>query len=107
MSIFHWKYVQMCVGISCIIIRILHGPVYGCYMNFYVGLIWVVYMWMCLQLINSLNILLEICPNVLGGVKGGGAWSRIRIRHTSLYGFVLWKPICILYEPSICKCVYS
>ena len=55
----------MWLGPSWILIRILHGSVYKSYMDLYVDLIWVVYMLMCSQLIQNVNISLEIyelCP---------------------------------------------
>ena len=61
----------MCVGPSWILIRILHGSVYGSYMDLYVDLIWVVYMLMCSQLIQNVNISFEIYANLSGGVWGG------------------------------------
>ena len=104
MSVFRWKYVQMCLGPSWILIRILHGSVYKSYMDPYVDLIWVVYMLMCSQLIQNVNISFEICANVLGGVWGSRmdpyqdpTWIPIWI----LYGSSMW----ILYGSSICKCV--
>ena len=58
----------MCLGPSWILIRILHGSEYGSYMDLCVDLIWVVYMLMCSQLIQNVNISLEICANVSGGL---------------------------------------
>ena len=92
MLIFHWKYVQMCLGPSWILIRILHGSVYGSYMDLYVDLIWVVYMVMCSQLIQNVNISFEICANV-----SGGTW-RSRM---DPYQDPTWIPIWILSK-SLC-----
>ena len=72
MSIFHLKYVQMCQGESggtaWIPIRIRHRSIYGSYMDPYVDRIWVVYMQMCSQLIQHVNISFEICENMSGGL---------------------------------------
>ena len=83
MSILHWKYGQMCQGefggAAWIHIRILHGSLYGSYMDPYVDLIWVVYMQMCSQLIQNVNISCEICANVSVGLRksrGGAAGER-------------------------------
>ena len=46
----------------------LNGSVYGSYMDLYVDLIWVVYLLMCSQLTQNVDISLEICANLLGGV---------------------------------------
>ena len=66
------KYVQICQGeyggASWIYIRTRHGSLYGSYMDPYVDLIWVVYMQMCSQLIQNVNISLDVCTNVLGGL---------------------------------------
>ena len=80
----------MCLGPPWIPIRILHGSVFGSYMDPYVDLIWVVYMQMCLQLIHNVNISFEICANVSGGV-----W-RSRM---DPYKDPTWIPIWILYGP--------
>ena len=45
-----------------------NGSVCGSYMDLYVDLIWVVYMLMCSQLIQNVNISFEICANLSGGV---------------------------------------
>ena len=44
-----------------------HRSLYGSYMDPYVDRIWVVYMQMCSQLIQNVNISLDVCTNVLGG----------------------------------------
>ena len=54
-------------------------------MDPYVDLTWVVYMQMCSQLIQNVNISFEISAN-LSGEYGGASWIPIRIRHRSLYG---------------------
>ena len=62
-------------------------------MDPYVDLIWVVYMLMCSQLIQNVNISLEICANVSGGVWRSRMdpyndlpWIRIWIVYGSLCG---------------------
>ena len=56
-------------GAAWIPIRIPHKSLYGSYMDPYVDLIWVVYMQMCSQLIQNVTISLDICTNVLGGLR--------------------------------------
>ena len=82
----------MCLGPSWIPIRILHGSVYGFDIDPDVDLTWVVYMSMCSQLIQSVNISLEICANASGEV-----WRSCMDPNQD----PTWIPIWILYG-SLC-----
>ena len=117
MLIFRLKYVQMCLGPSWILIRILHGSVYKSYMDLYVDLIWVVYMLMCSQLIQNVNISLEICANVFGSFMNpykDPTWIRIWILYGCLCGSYMGRlyvnvftadPKCQYFIKNMCKFV--
>ena len=93
MYIFHWKYVQIYQGeyggASWIPIRIRHRSLYGSYMDPYVDLIWVVYLYMCSQLSQNVNIPFEICANVSGGLGEAAGARRGKFGEGS--GAVRWR----------------
>ena len=73
MQIFHWKYVEICQeeygGAAWIYMRIRHESLYGILYGYRCGSHMGPLMHMCSQLIQNVNMSLDLCTNVLGGLR--------------------------------------